>query len=277
MGADLAALRDAVRGVGDGRLIPYLGPDVLALGPAAVPASPQALAAAIEARVRVPKRAAGNVWRAAQFVESRKFRGSLEAIVWETFAPGVRDNPVHGRLAALGPPMVVDAWYDDGLLAAFGRQGREWGWVQGWSRRREWAEIWHRAFDADGNERRDGPDPAWRTLIYKPHGLARRGKSFLLSDSDYVEVLTEIDIQTPIPDEVKRRRAGRGVLFLGCRFDDQLLRAFARQIMKRTAGPHLAVLPGELSRMERRFLEEQGIRRLDLELASVEEVLRVPA
>ena len=277
MSADRAALRDALDGVARGRLIPYLGPKVLSLGPTDVPASPEALSAAIEARVRVPRRAAGNVWRAAHYVETRRFRGTLETLVADAFAPGVRDNPLHAWIAAIEPPIVVDVWYDDGLLAALARSGRSWGWVQGWSRHREWADVWTRAFAADGDVRPDGPDPGWRTLLYKPHGLARRGASFLLSDSDYVEVLSEIDIQTPIPAEVVRRRADRGFLFLGCRFDDQLLRTFARQIMKRSAGPRFAVLPDRPSRMEAWFLADQGIRRLDLDLAEVRNALPVDA
>jgi len=58
-------------------------------------------------------------------------------------------------------------------------------------------------------------------------------------------------------------------VFLGCRFNDQLPRAFARQIMKRSRGPHFAVLPDEPTRMEARFLDEQGITRIAMPLAEV--------
>ena len=37
--------------------------------------------------------------------------------------------------------------------------------------------------------------------------------------------------------------------------------------MKRSKGPHYAVLPDEPTRMEARFLEEQGITRIALPLA----------
>jgi hypothetical protein len=37
--------------------------------------------------------------------------------------------------------------------------------------------------------------------------------------------------------------------------------------MKRSKGPHYAVLPDEPTRMEARFLEEQGITRIALSLA----------
>src|SRR5208282_2646256 len=98
------------------------------------------------------------------------------------------------------------------------------------------------------------------TLLYQPLGCAWPSQNFLVSDSDFVEVMTEIDIQTPIPQEVQQRRKGKSFLFLGCRFNDQMSRTFARQIMKRSSNEHWAVLPDELTRNERRFIEEQNIR-----------------
>jgi hypothetical protein len=88
-----------------------------------------------------------------------------------------------------------------------------------------------------------------------------------VSDSDYVEVLTEIDIQTPIPPLVQTLRRGRHFLFLGCRFNDQLQRTFARQIIKRSSDLHWAVLEGVPTRNEQRFMAEYGIRQIDMPLA----------
>jgi hypothetical protein len=97
--------------------------------------------------------------------------------------------------------------------------------------------------------------------------------NYLVSDSDFVEVLTEIDIQTPIPAAVQAHRTGRNFLFLGCRFDDQLTRCFARQIMKRSSERHWAVLPDEPTRMEARFLQEQNITRIAMPLAQFSDAL----
>ncbi|WP_138464836.1 SIR2 family protein [Poseidonocella sp. HB161398] len=268
--SEMEILRKALAEVEAGTRIPYLGAGVSAMSNGDAPRSPEALCAVIEAQVRVPKRAQGNLWSAAQYVESRKFRATLADIVTRAFEGDEGGNPVHAWLARIRPPMVVDTWYDDGLLKAY--EGDSWGWAQGWSRNGEWIEIWNKAFAPDGTEL-EAPNPAWASLIYKPHGMARKGSSFLLSDSDYVEVLTEIDIQTPIPEEVRARRTGRGFLFLGCRFDDQMLRIFARQIVKRSGGNHVAVIDGDLSRMEEKFLDELGILRVNLPASAVLEAL----
>ncbi len=272
------ALEAALAGVAAGRVVPYLGPGVAALGSSGVPASPAALCALLEAHVRPPRRARGNLWAVAQFIETRRFRRTAAAVVEHAFAAPAADNPLHRWLATVRPPLVVDAWYDAGLIDAYAEAAADgWGRVQGVSRHDVRGEAFTRAFDPADAPAGDDPDPTWPALIYKPHGLARTGSSFLLSDSDYVPVLTEIDIQTPIPAEVQARRAGRGFLFLGCRFDDQVLRTFARQITKRSGGPHLAVIDGPLTRMETRFLETQGIARVERDLAAVVDALPHPA
>ncbi|MBN9887963.1 SIR2 family NAD-dependent protein deacylase [Salipiger abyssi] len=276
---DFDKLEAAMNEVAAGLRIAYLGPEVSALSGGAAPTSPQALCAMIEAQVRAPRRASGNLWSVAQYVESRKFRATLDTLVREAFAAGPeRANPVYDWLARVRPPMVVDTWYDDGLLQAFEQAGTaqsDWGLVQGVSRNGEWIDIFTRAYDSAGAEIAEA-SPDWETLIYKPHGVARPGSSYLMSDSDYVEVLTEIDIQRPIPEEVQRRRSGRPFLFVGCRFDDQMLRIFARQIAKRSAGGHIAVMTGPLTRMERRFLDDSGIAWLDLPASALAEALSVP-
>ncbi|MEM1129355.1 MAG: SIR2 family protein [Pseudomonadota bacterium] len=274
---DLDLLEKAMDEVAAGKRIAYLGSGISALSDDGAPTSPSELCAIVEAQVRAPRRASGNLWSVAQYVESRKFRATLDKIVSEAFMVGTgqKPNPVHDWLARVRPPMVVDTWYDDGLTRAFGATGTNWGLVQGVSRNGEWIDIFTRAYDATGQEV-GAPEPDWGTLVYKPHGVAKPGGSYLMSDSDYVEVLTEIDIQRPIPEEVQRRRTGRPFLFLGCRFDDQMLRIFARQITKRSAEGHIAVLPAPLTRMERRFLDDGGITWLDLPTSAVADVLMVP-
>jgi len=156
-------------------------------------------------------------------------------------------------------PMIVDAWYDGAMRAAL--DGRtDWGEIQGNTRAGIGEDRWYRFYDAAGAESDREAAQTWTTLLYKPHGGVIPSKNFLISDADYVEVLTEIDIQTPIPDEVRHRRTGRGFLFIGCRFNDQLLRTYARQISKRSGARHYVLVePSQASKNELRFFESQGL------------------
>lgn len=245
-----------------GRIIPYLGPEVLGLTPgAAPPSSPETLVELITAKVTVPHKIRKNLTAASQYIENFKHRKTLVNLLQDAFRSPPQPSVLHEFLAGLALPLIVDVWYDATMAAALSQRS-DFGQVQGVSRAEHLGD-WVHYFRAD--QQRAEPEEAngWVTLLYKPLGSITPAANFIISDSDYVEVLTEIDIQTPIPERVKELRRGRAFLFLGCRFRNQLERSYARQIMKRSSDRHYAVLAGELTRNEARFLKEQGIERID--------------
>ncbi|ACI51350.1 conserved hypothetical protein [Gluconacetobacter diazotrophicus PA1 5] len=267
---------DILAGLRAGRLAPYLGPGVTAMADGVpVPASPADLAAFLGKRVALPKRARGNPWAAAQYIESNRHRSTLTALMDQAYADPVPPGDLHRMLAGFRPPLIVDTWYDGAMRAALTECGAgEWGEIQGITRAGIGEARWYRAYDADGTEVPMDQAEGWRTILYKPHGAVTPARNYIIADSDYVEVLTEIDIQTPIPDIVRKRRTDCGFLFLGCRFDDQMLRTYARQIMKRSAGPYYAVLDTTLlSRNERRFLDDMHIQPVGVPLPAVSALL----
>jgi SIR2-like domain len=263
--SDLIA--DIARQLETGGVIPYMGAGMLSLCEGVqVPATPAALAAVMTAKVSVPHKVRAKLTQAAQFIENFKHRKSVVMLMDEAFATAPVPSPLHLALAGSGATLFVDTWYDDAMLAAMKAAHPQGGWhqLQGLSQSEHFGQ-WTADYDAEGHIA-DTPATDATTLLYRPIGGRSPVGNYLVSDSDYVEVLTEIDIQTPIPAVVQERRKGRHFLFIGCRFDDQLTRSFARQIMKRSSDTHWAVLPGEPTRMEARFLEEQGITRIPLTL-----------
>lgn len=245
-------------------VIPYLGPGMLSLCPdSSVPATPLALAERMTARVSVPHKIRKRLTQAAQFIENFKHRKSVVHLMNEAFATSPAPSPLHLALARSGAGFWVDTWYDNTFAQALSQVHPQGSWVhiQGLSQSEHFGQ-WTGNYAADGTLLPELPEDVAR-LLYKPLGSHGPAGNYLVSDSDFVEVLTEIDIQTPIPAVVQTWRTGRNFLFLGCRFDDQLTRCFARQIMKRSGGHHWAVLPEEPTRMEARFLQEQNITRID--------------
>jgi len=176
------------------------------------------------------------------------------------FKPIPEPTPLHRWLGTLVKlPLVVDTWYDGTMRKALEHRS-DWGQIQGASKARRLAEApWVRAYDATGAECPEAAAEGWNTVLYKPHGAAQPAGDVLASDADYVEVLTDIDIQTPIPRSVQERRSGRGFLFLGCRFYDQILRMFAQSILRRSGGQHYAVVPEDLTPNEAKFLANLNI------------------
>jgi hypothetical protein len=255
-----------LEGLAAGQVIPYLGPAVLGLeGSTAVPSAPETLVELITAKVTVPHKIRKNLTAAGQFIENFKHRKTLVGLLSDAFQGQPAPTALHRFLASLPLPLIVDAWYDATMASAMAGRS-DFGQVQGVSRAEHFGD-WVHYFHADGTPAEPAEAAQWTTLLYKPLGSIAPARNFILSDSDYVEVLTEIDIQTPIPERVKEIRSGRNFLFLGCRFRTQLERTYARQIMKRSSSRHWAVLPEEPTRNEARFLAEQQIERIDLPLA----------
>jgi hypothetical protein len=249
-------VRDGLRA---GWLAPYLGPGITELTRASVPTTRRALAEFLGNRVSLPKRARGDLGAAAQYIESHKHRSVVVKLMSEAFVSSVEPLPFHRWLAALPVPMIVDTWYDGAMRAALAGRS-DWGELQGVRRSGLGDDHYYAAYDALGQPCSLDAVSGWATLLYKPHGGSAPAKNFLVSDSDYVEVLTEIDIQTPIPKAVRARRTNLGFLFLGCRLNDQTLRAYARQLIKRSSGRHYIVVePGAVTRNEQRFIDENRL------------------
>lgn len=259
-----------------GTIIPYLGPDVLNLAPEScpVPSTADALVKLLTSKVSVPHKIRNNLTAAAQFIENFKHRKSVVSLMSDAFSPSVPPNTLHRYLAGLNkkPLLIVDTWYDDAMaMTLFGRSN--WGQIQGVSQSEHFGQ-WVHYFDAAGNRVEEKEAATWDTILYKPLGSIIPAKNFIISDSDYVEILTEIDIQSPIPAIVQELRSGAHFLFMGCRFNNQLTRTYARQVMKRSSNKHWAVIEGPLTRMEQKFLEEQEIERIDMPLALFVEQLQ---
>lgn len=267
----------------DGVAIPYLGPGVLELPPRPeIPVSPEELVVRLTAKATVPHKIRNNLTAAAQYIENFKHRKTLVAGMKEAFSGAAEPNELHKWLATLpNLKLLVNAWYDDLPQQAF-KERDSWGLVQGVSQAEHFGEWVHyfrpdglhvpgrqRVLDGSGAKAPAEAPPetlAWKTLIYQPLGSISPNANYIVSDSDYVEVLTEIDIQTPIPEAVQIIRKGRNFLFLGCRFATQIERSFARQIMKRSSDRHWAVIEGALTKNEVKFLQEQNITRIDAPL-----------
>jgi hypothetical protein len=251
------------RGFESGSLAPYIGPGVAAWKPSECPSSAEALAGFLGKKLALPKRARGNMWAAAQYVESQRHRATLKYWLEEAFKSPLAPSELHRRLAAYQLPLIVDTWYDSAMRAALSER-TDWVELQGISRAPIGEARWVRAYAADGSEVPLSTASTVKTILYKPIGSIAPAANFIISDADYVEVLTEIDIQSPIPECVRERRSELGFVFLGCRFNEQTLRTYARQTSKRSKGPHYYIVDPSTppTRHEQRFFAEQNMRVL---------------
>ena len=100
-----------------GRVVPFLGPGLLALcvDGSAVPASPLELVGVMTKKVSVPHKLKNKLPGAAQYIENFKHRKTLVGLMNEAFAAPPKPSPLHESLAGFGFPLIVDAWYDDAM------------------------------------------------------------------------------------------------------------------------------------------------------------------
>jgi hypothetical protein len=253
-----------------GKAIPFLGPGVLSFDKEGgqLPDSHIALVGHLTSKSSVPHKVRNNLGAAAQFIENFKHRSTVTNAMTEAFSADAQPTSLHRLLMSLPAlPLVVHAWYDDLPQKAL-RSRTSWGMAQGVSQSEHFGD-WIYYYNSDGTYA--GVEAGrgyvdWKTMLYQPFGSVWPAHNYLVSDSDFVEVITEIDIQTPIPDSVQEIRKERNFLFLGCRFSTQLERLFAHQIIKRSSDKHWAILPDEPTRNEARFLEEHNIERIAISL-----------
>ncbi|OJX78514.1 SIR2 family protein [Magnetospirillum sp. 64-120] len=261
-----------------GQLVPFLGPEVLTLTPEPwpVPTGARELSARLCKRVAVPGRIRNNMWHTAQYIETFRHRVTLDKLMLEIFKPVPQPSALHRWLAGRTQlPLIIDTWYDGTMAQALAETRSDWALFQGTSKARRTGDApWFRSYAPDGTELSTEDGAKASTVLYKPHGAAQPAGDVLASDADYVEVLTDIDIQTPIPETVKQRRAEMGFVFIGCRFYDQILRTFARCLTKHAKGPRYAIVPmDDLTPNEKKFMEIENITPISMPLAQAAEVL----
>ena len=161
------ALSSIAEGLRAGSMIPYLGAGVLDLAQAGTlpPSTPEALAEFLGSKVALPKRARGNAWAAAQYIEAHRHRNTVTALMSEAFAPTVAPTVLHQWLASLGLPLIVDAWYDGAMRAALSASSGSWGEVQGITRATLNEDGWYAFYDAAGGPSDAASASEWKTLL----------------------------------------------------------------------------------------------------------------
>lgn len=104
-----------------------------------------------------------------------------------------------------------------------------------------------------------------KRILFKPMGTPLPEFSFVISDADYVDWLTEAMGGYAIPSVLKTYRKTKKYLFLGTAFDRDTDRMVANELTLDLEGGYF-VKEGELSKREQKFLEKHNIEHLDMSL-----------
>ena len=269
-------LRDAwIAGIRDGSIVPYLGPGVLAdvrhaTTGASMPATSDELIIAMNGGKPMSPKLMYEFPRAAMNVELKRGRSAVTKFLDATYnAPWTR-SAVHDWLKAIRPAYVIDINRDTQLIDSYA--GMPHTLVLGCARLGG-TDFRFKLFAYDGDHYTailPGQAALGLPLLFKPMGAPKPESTYIASDADYVDYITELMGGFAVPAYVKQLREDKRYLFLGMRFNRDSERMVMSDIIYSAAsGPAgwaLLELPTE---KERRFLAKMDIEIVEADVAEL--------
>ena len=217
-------LFELARGIECGELVPYLGPGTLqgVMDPrtgAPIPADSDSLILAMNNGKPMAPRLMWEFPRAAMDVELKRGRGAVNRFLDATYGDGRiwTRAPLHDWLKQCWPPYVIDINRDTQLQDSYA--GVPHTLVRGVARVGG-TDYRFRIHHYDGNAYREVDQDEVDTslpILFKPVGSPRPDPTYIASDADYVDYITELMGGFAIPGFVKRLRRNRQYVFLGLR------------------------------------------------------------
>ncbi len=242
----------------EGRPLPAQGRDLILAMTGGQPLSPKLMAEF--------SRAAMNL----EFKRGRKFIERCLAELYETRAWSA--SPQMRWIAAARPRYVIDLNRDSVLLDLFADTPHLL--IQGVARLSK-ADPRYRAFRREGgayrpvDEAAEGAALAELPVVFKPLGCARPTASFIASDADYVDFITELMGGFALPPFLKARRTGKRYLIAGVRLAKDTERMIVRDLVygADAAGAGWLVADAPTPK-ETRFAAQLGFEVLDAPLSA---------
>lgn len=262
-------------GLADGSLVPYLGPgilrDVVAVGggPAIPATSDELILAMNDGRPMAPK-LMYEFSRAAMNVELKRGRGAVTRFLDKTYGATQWTRAVaHDWLAAQRPGYVIDINRDTQLLDSYA--GTPHTLALGCARIGG-TDYRFKLYAYDGHDYTAIlPEQANTALplLFKPMGAPRPEPSYIASDADYVDYITELMGGFAIPGFVKRLREGKRYLLLGMRLNRDTERMVLSDFIYDAAKPSGWALIPQPTDKERRFCDKLGLELVAADIADL--------
>jgi hypothetical protein len=259
----------------EGSLVPYLGPGILngvtdtASGDA-MPADSDSLILAMNGGRPVAPRLMYEFARAAMDMELKRGRGFVNRFLSETYADrNWTRAPLHDWLAASKPRYIVDINRDTQLQDSFADTPHTL--IRGIARIAG-TDYRFRIHHYDGSAYREVSqeevDPGL-PILFKPMGSPVPDATFVASDADYVDYITELMGGFALPSFLKDYRKGRQYLLLGLRLNRDTERMVLSDIVYGAGQPTGWALIPDPSEKELRFCSKLGVEVIDADVADL--------
>ena len=273
-------LEEILEGVRSGKIVPYLGPGVLADvtsardgrpipggGRGADPGNERGPAAQLEVDGGVPAGRDASGAEEGPQVPQNFLTGLYDATPWTGGA-------VHEWLAALDLPYVIDTNRDLRLQELY--SARPHTLVAGIARIAG-TDYRFRLWEHDGSEYRavalDAVNPAL-PILFKPLGTPRPDPTYIASDADFVDYITELMGGFAVPRFVKQYRQDKRYLVIGLRLTRDTQRMILSDLIVDAASPAGWVLIANPTAKERRYC---GSKDLEIIECGIDDLLAAAA
>ena len=262
-------LSELAIGVQEGTIVPYLGPGVLSgvtesISGEPIPADSDSLILAMNGGKPMAPRLMFEFARAAMDMELKKGRNFVYRFLDETYAGRQWSRaPLHDWLSASAPPYVIDINRDTQLQDSFADTPHTL--IRGIARIGG-TDYRFRTHHYDGSSYREVEQDSVDVslpILFKPMGSPLPDPTFIASDADYVDYITELMGGFAIPSFLKDYRRGRQYLLLGLRLNRDTERMVLSDIVYAGDKPTGWALMPDPSDKELRFCARLGIEVID--------------
>ena len=207
--------------------------------------------------------------RAAMSLEQRKGRPFIEQMTNYIYTAKPYPLPeVYTWLKTLMPQYVVDLNLDDSLLKLYAEIDHFL--ITGVSRiMAGYDRFLVYSYTASSKEyhrvEKEMLSPML-PIVFKPLGCTVPEKSFIISDADFVDWLTEAMGGYALPPFLKTFKNDKSYLFLGIDFDRDTYRMVANEVTLGLSGGYLVNDKEKISKKEEKFLTSHKIEKLETSL-----------
>lgn len=262
-------LYELAQGIASGDIVPYLGPGVLqgvtsSEGGDAMPADSDSLILAMNNGKPMAPRLMYEFPRAAMDMELKRGRSALHRFLDTTYGQTQWNrSAVHDWLAELLPRYVIDINRDTQLQQSYAQVPHTL--IRGIARIGG-TDYRFRIHQYDGESyseiEQDQVSPNL-PILFKPMGSPLPDPTYIASDADYVDYITELMGGFAIPSFVKDYRKGKQYLFIGLRMTRDTERMVLSDMIYAAGQPAGWALIAEPTDKERRFCERMKLEIIE--------------
>lgn len=262
-------IRDILAALRAGEVVPYLGPGALRgvvdrQSGKAIPADSDSLILAMTGGQPMAPRLMYEFPRAAMHLENKKGRSFVERFLTQTYGgDNWTPSPLHQWLADQRLPYVIDCNRDTQLQRCYADRAHTL--VVGAARLAatpyrfdlyQWDAGRYRPLTLEEVD-------AGLPVLFKPLGTPLPRPSYVASDADFVDYITELMGGFAVPAWLKQRRRGLRYLFLGMRFNRDTERMVMSDLIHDAASPAGWALLDAPSAKERKVCARKDLHLIE--------------